>query len=186
MSLAAVVREAVNWASNAKLLCLALQQSRYRQGPCEHGAPTHPDCRTFCFQPVLPLSAPLNRPAVIKWFQPFLRWRQVYNWQQSVLEAISQPPEPSTNTVSSLATASSSPLGPLYSLDEGRSKGIGFPFDQRRSKLKTALAALGSSKVIRSSLLDCPIHFVFRFLVQGLFILLIMGMVWWVIVTAWL
>ena len=40
MSLAAVVREAVNWASNTKLLCLALQQSRYRQGPCEHAS--HP------------------------------------------------------------------------------------------------------------------------------------------------
>ena len=148
--------------------------------------PTHPACRTFCFQPVPPLSAPLNRPVVIKRSQSCLRLSQVYNWPQSALGAISQPPDPPTNTVSSLASASSSPLGPLYRLDEGRSKGPGFPFDQRRSKLKTALAALGSSKVIRSSLLDCPINFVSRFLVQGLFILLIMGMVRWVRVTAWL
>lgn len=57
VSLAAVVWEAVNWASNTKLLCLALQQSRCRQGPCKH--PSHPP---WAQNLLLPACATTNSP----------------------------------------------------------------------------------------------------------------------------
>lgn len=65
---AAVVWEAVNRASNTKLLCWALQQSRCRQGPCKLASlptPTPPNTEASASS-LAALTAQLSRPAAIK------------------------------------------------------------------------------------------------------------------------
>lgn len=112
VSLAAVVWDAVNWASNTKLLCLALRQSR---------------CRPWAQNPPLPAcatpTAQLCRPAVA-WVPSPSPGRGGFRSAVGALGACHQRPEPSASSVSSLATACSSALGPLCRPDEGRVRGI--------------------------------------------------------------